>query len=504
MVMARAWWLWKYITANARDAELPRAVVGRKRLQLRPSRIGPRRVRRVTSSGPSTVTEQLAVLAVTTPPWIRYRRAVLFHADSVGCRLEQQQRGVSEELGTERRTASRRRTVAVSDRSHRGPAARGRVASRSFGAHGDVPVPAGMPGIGAASTPPCPKAPQLGALARREGSSWRRPCAMGVLDRRGPGQVVSSHYLVVCSHLAGRRRGAPAACGQCGLDSSIAGEHPVRARARPASSMHVSPELVTVPSLDFSRRRAGRRTPRPGAGGYHGPGRRPAIAAGGRIPRRRGLATDAASTSSKTNVGTGAGAGRATSSASMTRDSSPPEAPLPSGRGPSGVGAAQQQLAPRRRQSAGRSAATGTDRSGRRPRSVRAVARARYPGDLAIRAGCGMASSVQLGGDLVGEPPGGARPGPPDSSRPGRRARRAACCARRAARSIPSSVPSSSSRPLSGGASTRPAPRRSCSPYLRVSAVSAATALGDPASEPGRSRAARRRRRRRRRGRTSR
>ena len=120
------------------------------------------------------------------------------------------------------------------------------------------------------------------------------------------------------------------ACAIAVSDSSRPASIRDSSRTRPASSSALRPEVVTEPSLALrdddvpvgERRHLGqvrhddhlRATwPAPPAGGRSRP----------RPCRRR-----PASTSSKTNVGTGRVSASATSSASITRDSSPPEAPL--------------------------------------------------------------------------------------------------------------------------------------------------------------------------------
>ena len=83
-----------------------------------------------------------------------------------------------------------------------------------------------------------------------------------------------------------------------------------------------------------ARRRGGRRTPPPGAGGSpRGPGPTwPARRAGGRS-RPRPCRRPRHRPRRRRRSGTGRVSARATSMASITRDSSPPEAPLVSGRG---------------------------------------------------------------------------------------------------------------------------------------------------------------------------
>src|SRR5580700_3029826 len=155
-------------------------------------------------------------------------------------------------------------------------------------------------------------------------------------------------------------------------------------RTRASWSRRTTPLLVTLPSLDF----ATTRWLSANAATWGRWVTTMTCASLASLARRRPTSTAAlpptpASTSSKTNVGTGSAPAKTTSMASMTLDSSPPDAPLVSGR----AGAPDLDLV----------------------RAVRAELCRRGDGDAdpGVRHGQGR----QLAGDLLGEPAGGLVPG---------------------------------------------------------------------------------------------
>ena len=223
--------------------------------------------------------------------------------------------------------------------------------------------------------------------------------------------------------------------GQPGVGLGHAGQHPgeLLLAGRPSSS-RVSPELVTEPSLAFSTRTC--RSAYAATCGRWVTTSTCAVRAS--WASRRPTSTAAApptpaSTSSNTNVGTGLVPASATSRASITRDSSPPDAPLCSGRGSApGVGG-QQELdlvdAARRvaepaaadpqRAAAGRRVADGGSAS-----CWVTVIWSRASGMASSDSSAVTSSDSLRRGLAAGAPTGSARP---------RRARRAATSARPAA-----------------------------------------------------------------------
>ena len=186
-----------------------------------------------------------------------------------------------------------------------------------------------------------------------------------------------------------------------------------------------------------------------------------------------------ASTSSKTNVGTGLVPASATSMASITRDSSPPEAPLASGRAGEPVLAASW--------SSTSSSPAEPNRSHRFPTSS-------APGCTRGPTSCWATSTLSRASGIASS---AARRSPrrpalgPQRAAPCRRARPRRAPARRAAsrlsarsRSIRPSVSSRSSS-RAADCSAQASTSSMVSPYLRVSAVSAARRSETVASRAG-------------------
>ena len=178
-----------------------------------------------------------------------------------------------------------------------------------------------------------------------------------------------------------------------------------------------------------------------------------------------------ASTSSKTNVGTGLVPASATSMASITRDSSPPEAPLASGRGRrAGVGASwiSTSSTPGRAEPQPALADQQCAREPRAPRRAgaprRSVGRPAWPAGSAPRTPGRPASRRRRRGPWSARRPGGqvgaqpARP-PRAAARSGRRCRRGRAAGRRTA--PPRRAPRRWCRRTCGSApSARPCARR--------------------------------------------
>ncbi len=184
--------------------------------------------------------------------------------------------------------------------------------------------------LGASGHPPPPGA-----------SAWDRSRPTGGV---GPSGQLSARAGPATRAARGR---APARCrSRPGPPSSGTAR-----RSRWASSRTVRPELVhraVARLLDDDVPVGVRRDLRQVGDDQHLGGCGPAAPAGGPISTAAAPPTPA-STSSKTKVGTGLVPASATSSASITRDSSPPDAPLCSGRGRSPRVGQRAAARPRRR-----------------------------------------------------------------------------------------------------------------------------------------------------------
>ena len=214
-------------------------------------------------------------------------------------------------------------------------------------------------------------------------------------------------------------------------------------------------------------------------------------------PRPPRLPPTPASTSSKTNVGTGLVPASATSRASITRDSSPPEAPLCSGRGSEPVLAASRNSTSSTPLAVCRSqrlpTRSGLPLGGGSPGGGSASCWVTVISSRASRHG----QQRQLGGDLAGEPRRRLAAGARQASARPRRARRAATAARPAA-------PRSARRCRRGRAAGPPRSRPRRAPRRRSRRTCGSARSAPPAARtrrpagPGRCRRRRRRRRRRR------
>ena len=189
--------------------------------------------------------------------------------------------------------------------------------------------------------------------------------------------------------------------GQRGLRLLQPGEHPGQLAPPPGVVEHGdTPHVVTEPSLASRPRGGGRRTPRPAGRWVTTSTCADAASRASRRPTSTAaLPPTPASTSSKTKVGTGLVPARHTSRASITRDSSPPEAPLASGpRLAPGVGG-QQRISTSSTPVRAEPEPAAADRE---PSSRRSAAHRR-------RAGVRHRQAGQLAGQLGGEPRGGRR-----------------------------------------------------------------------------------------------